>query len=156
MPLLADPQAHVLYPPAIVFRLLPFPEAFGWFLAIHAVLATVGMAVFLRGRGLTTGAAATGAIGFGLGAHPTLLLAVPPALCGYAWLPWVATASARLADRPNRREAAGLAVALGWLLLAGSPPYARRTPVRSSLTLKRKVGGVRAAHAAAWAEVGWR
>ncbi|MEK7474930.1 MAG: hypothetical protein AAB152_04760 [Candidatus Coatesbacteria bacterium] len=124
LPLLADPQAHVLYPPALLFRFLPFPEAFGWFLALHAILATTGMAVFLRGRGLTPAAAAVGAVGFGLGAHPSFLLAVPPALCGYAWLPWVAAAAARVTDRPCARETAGLAIALGWLFLAGSPPYA--------------------------------
>jgi len=152
-PLAADPQTHVYYPPAIVYRLLPFPAANGCFLALHVLLAMTGMAAFLRFKGLEPAAAAIGALGYSIGAHPSSLLVVAPALAAYSWLPWVALTAARFAgagrnqgdhgdrrsprsprlrfasfagtrDRTARvREAVGLGLMFAMLLLAGSPAY---------------------------------
>ncbi len=109
-PLAADPLMQVWYPPAVLYRLLPYPAANGCFLALHLLLAVVGMAWFLRAQGLGAVAAALGGMGFGLGSHPSLALAFPPALSAYAWLPWVALFSARLADNPSARNAVSLGI----------------------------------------------
>lgn len=122
-PLLADPQFQVYYPPALLYRFLGFPGAFGLYLAAHLLVAAFGVAVLLGRRGLPPVAAAVGAMAYAMGAHPALLHAVPPVLAAYAWLPWVAVAADRLAVRPGPGTAAGLAVAFGWLALAGYPPY---------------------------------
>ncbi len=122
-PLLADPQFQVYYPPALLYRFLPFPAASGIFLGLHLLLAAFGVATLLRRRGMPPVAAAIGALAFALGVHPALLLAVPPVLCAYAWLPWVAVAADRVGERPTAPAAAGLAIAFGWLALTGYPPY---------------------------------
>ncbi len=122
-PLLADPQFQVFYPPALLYRFLPFPAAFGLFLGLHLLVAAFGTATLLRRRGLPPYAAVVGALAFALGAHPAQLLAVPPVLCAYAWLPWVAVAADRLAERPGVASAAALAATFGWLALTGYPPY---------------------------------
>ncbi|MEK7474825.1 MAG: hypothetical protein AAB152_04230 [Candidatus Coatesbacteria bacterium] len=121
-PLLADPTFQAWYPPAMLYRFLPFPVAFGCFLALHLVLAAVGMAVFVTRLGVGGPAAGLAAVAYALGAHPAELLSVPPVLCAYAWLPWVAWTADRLAAGGGARAAAGLAVVFGWLALAGYPP----------------------------------
>jgi hypothetical protein len=139
-PLLADPQFQVLYPPAIIFRLLPFASAYGVWLAVHTAVAAVGMAAFLSGRGLGAIATLLGAVGYGFGAHPSLLAFNPQTLAAYAWLPWLAvfasavavtTGSPRRAGNPPRAGCSAnarsgwlaLAVVLGWVILAGSPQH---------------------------------
>ncbi len=134
-PLAADPQMQVWYPPAVLYRLLPYPVANGCFLALHLALAVVGMAWFLRAQGLGSCAAALGGIGFGLGSQPTFLLVVPPALCVYAWLPWVALFTSRLAASRATRDAVGLGIVGAWMLLAGSPPYLVYAAVLSAVIM---------------------
>ncbi|MEK7767043.1 MAG: hypothetical protein AAB368_12475 [bacterium] len=120
-PLLADPQFMALYPPALLYRLLPFPQAYGTFLAFHALLALTGMAVFLRGRGASPAAAGLGAIGFALGAGPACLAGTPPVLAAFSWLPWIACLAARLATSGRVRDGAALGLVFAWQALAGYP-----------------------------------
>ena len=122
-PILGDPQFQALYPPTLLYRFLPFASAFGCYLAFHALLAVSGMAVFLHSRGMNMRAVAIGAIGFGMGAHPAMLASMPPVLAAYSWLPWVAIFAGKLAVNPGASGAIGLAIALAWLGLAGSPQY---------------------------------
>jgi len=118
-PLLADPQRQVLYPPALLHRILPFPNAYGLYVAFHVALTVTGMAAFLRAWGIGAAGTALGALAFGLGAHPFLLAHNPQSLASVAWLPWVAHFAA--SGRPGAW--AGVAVTVGWLALAGLPPY---------------------------------
>jgi len=150
-PLAADPQMQVWYPPAVLYRLLPYPAANGCFLALHLLLAVVGMAWFLRAQGLGAVAAALGGMGFGLGSHPSLALVFPPALSSYAWLPWVALFSARLADNPTARNAVGLGIAGAWLLLSGCLSYGLYAAVLAAVVMTWRLGGRKRG-----AVVGWR
>ena len=124
-PLLANPQFHALYPPAIVYRFLSYPSANGIFLAFHLLLAVAGMYAFLRAQGLTAGGSSLGAVGFGLGAGPSFYMAAPPVLCGYAWLPWTAYFALRFASAGGTRVAEGVGLGLcgAWLFLAGYPQH---------------------------------
>ncbi len=121
-PLAANPQYQLFYPPALLYRFLPFALGFGVMLGLHLAIAALGTAAFLKSRGLGNRAAALGALAFSLGGYPHLLLAAPPVLCGWAWLPWVALAAARAGT--GRSAAAGLplGLVLGWVFLAGYPP----------------------------------
>jgi hypothetical protein len=136
-PLAADPQMQIYYPPAILYRFLPFPAANGCFLAFHILLAIWGMAAFLRFKGLEPPAAAIGAVGYAMGAHSSLLLIAAPVLCAYSWLPWVALSAVRFAgagDRPKKvREAVGLGLIFALIVLAGYPPYAVYASVLAAL-----------------------
>jgi len=140
-PLLGDPQYQVLYPPSLVFRVLPFAPAYGVWLAVHAALAATGMGAFLACRGLGRAAAGIGAVGYAFGAHPSLLAFNAQTFAGYAWLPWVAVCALWLGDAwPGTRHGAGLhrprvsgcrrllafvatSLVLGWVVLAGSPQH---------------------------------
>lgn len=134
-PLLADPQFQVLYPPALVYRFLPYASANGWFVAFHAALAAAGMAAFLLEKGCALRHAAIGALGLALGAHPAMLAAIPPVLSAAAWLPWVALFARKLAWAPGLANAVGLGLVLGWLSLAGSPQYIVYAAVLASIVL---------------------
>lgn len=157
-PLLADPGRQVCYPPALLYRLLPFPMAFGWFLGIHVLLALAGVAVLLRERGVGSRAAVIGAIGFGLGVHAALIEASPPVLCAYAWLPWIAVYASRIARGDHRSGGLGLAVSGGWLILAGAPAAIAFALVLAGVILATEAGTQRveaaAAAAFAWAGAG--
>lgn len=122
-PVLADPQFQSFYPPTLLYRFLPFAAAYGCYIAFHAALAVSGMAVFLSARGMNIRAVAIGSLGFGIGAHPSMLASMPPVLAAYSWLPWVALFAGKLAGNPGILGAIGLAVVLSWLGLAGSPQY---------------------------------
>ena len=122
-PVLADPQFQALYPPTLFYRFLPFASAYGCYITFHIALAVSGMAVFLCSRGISFRAAAIGALGFGMGAHPAMLASMPPVLAAYSWMPWVAYFAGRMAANPAAPGAVGLALSLSWLGLAGSPQY---------------------------------
>jgi len=139
-PLLADPQFQAWYPPALVYRFLPFPAAFGCFLALHLLIAAAGMAAFMHKLGYGSRAAALAAVAFALGAHPSELMAAPPVLCAYAWLPWVALTADRVAAGGGSRAAAGLGVVLAWLVLAGYPPYLAYAAVLAVIVMAFREG----------------
>ncbi len=119
-PLAGDPQAQLWYPPAAIYRLLPYATANGCFLALHLLLAVMGTVVFLREVAeVSPRAAALGGLAFGIGGHASFLLAMPVALSGYAWLPWVAVFCSRLAVAPVLGNVLGLGLVGGWMVLAG-------------------------------------
>ena len=122
VPLLADPQAHLGYPPALLFRLFPFANALGMFFAVHSVIAGCGTAALLRRLGHGRAAAGVSALAFALGGHTFMLGGTLPPLAAHAWLPWVGWASAGL-DTSSPRGAICLGLVFGWMAVAGQPQY---------------------------------
>lgn len=120
MPLAANPQLALWYPPMWLF--LAFPGAVGWGLVVlfHYALAGIGMYVaVLKLGGGSRAAALIAALALQLGAYMLTRIALPTNLVAAAWLPWLFLAT-EYALRCNR-AAIALAVLATLQFLAGAP-----------------------------------
>ena len=128
-PFLADPQAGVLYPPAVaVFGLLGPGRLFGLavtlYIALHGVLGGLGCWAWLRARGLGGGPAALGAMAFQLNGLMLSLVDPQNNWCTLAWLPLALLCTERALRGSGTRSSAGLAMVLALAFLAGEPQLA--------------------------------
>ncbi|MBI4318963.1 MAG: oligosaccharide flippase family protein, partial [Chloroflexi bacterium] len=87
VPFLAAGQYAVLYPLGIVFYLLPLPQAYGWFTALHLFLAGLFMYVYVRVIGLDRFAAAISAISFQFCSFLVVSFLWPMVLSTAVWTP---------------------------------------------------------------------
>ncbi len=110
-PFLAGYQPAVLYPPGVLFWVLPLHLAYAWFNAFHHWLAIVFMFFFLRRLGLGRPAALLGGLAYGLSGFMVVGAIWPMVLSVAAWLPALLWAVAGWAD-----GAAAGRVGLRWLL----------------------------------------
>ncbi|MFA6092449.1 MAG: hypothetical protein WCU88_07315 [Elusimicrobiota bacterium] len=119
LPLLANPQAALFYPPSVLFAVLPVGWAFSWFSFLHLCWAAFGMQLFLRKAG--SDAAGAGLLAAAFALSPMLIYrlpqGIPSQLAVLSWAPW--TWWAMLSGRIGLLSAA-------WALqfLAGHPQYA--------------------------------
>lgn len=120
-PFLANGQSAVLYPPNLLFVLLPALRAFGASVWLHLVLTGLLMYGFLRSGAVGAGrmGALTGAIVWQLSTWQVGWLALPTFLCVSAWLPLTLWLCWRLVVRPTLARATALGLALGLTILAG-------------------------------------
>ena len=122
-PLLANSQSAPLYPPNILFTLLPVWYAFGAGAALHLLIAAAGMYAFLRALPVRRSAALLGAITFSLCGSTVTWLALPTFLAVSCWLPILLLLIKRAHDgagtRAGRLAALGGGAVAGTLLLAG-------------------------------------
>lgn len=119
-PLLANYQAAALYPPTWLMVAAPPEHALGWLIAAHLALTGAGMFAWGRARGLSRPAALVGALALeGCGYLAARAGLFPSIAFTFAWLPVWLWRTERLAQRPDRRRAARLAVVVGLGLLAG-------------------------------------
>ena len=134
-PFLATGQASVLYPPAILFHVLPLPMAYGWYLLLHFALAGVLAYALVRGLGLGSTSALLAGVAY-QGALPLTASAVfPMIVSGAAWLPLLLLAVLRVGTpgvAPARWLCAG-ALAIGMQLLAGHPEVAAYSLIVAAL-----------------------
>ncbi len=87
LPLLGDIHAGALYPPHLLYLLMPFPTAYAWLFFIHHAALGLGMLVFLR-RTLSEPAATGGAVALMLSGYVAGLGNAGPLLSGLAYVPW--------------------------------------------------------------------
>jgi hypothetical protein len=145
-------------PLSLPFYLFDAATAVTLYAPLRLLLAALGMWCYLRHRGTSALASATGGLAFGFnGAFLVWLSAPMPTVA--LWLPWILLAIDRTVERPSPREAALLAVALGLMFLgaylpttlvvmatsvvyaclrwlaASKPPGARATALGSSIAL---------------------
>ena len=110
VPLLANIQTGVLYPPDFLFALFSFPSALTWSVVLHIWWALTGMYLFLRyGLGTTVFAAWIGALCFGLGGFLIPHIGQMNVLHTAVWLPWILLCAIR----------ASASLSPTWLLLGG-------------------------------------
>lgn len=88
-PFFATLQPGVLYPPNILFFILPFNSAFNWVIIFHAFLAAAFTYAFLRFFNAGRGASFLGASIFLLGGYLLSLHSLLSALLSLAWLPLI-------------------------------------------------------------------
>jgi hypothetical protein len=125
-PLLANPNAVLLYPTFLLERVLPAAPAFNLHYLLHVLWAFFGARRLARALGLAEDAAFLSGVAF---AFSGMMLSYGSAfmnsIAAASWLPWCAAAilmlerSRGLAETARAAAAAGLA--LGLQLLAGEP-----------------------------------
>lgn len=120
-PLLAEAQVATLYPPNLLFVLLPAALANNLLVVASFSVAALGAFLFARHLvgdlvGAIVAGLAFGLCGFFFGhvGHQNMIASV-------AWLPWVLLAYERLRDRPTPLRLAVAGLALAASLLAGHP-----------------------------------
>jgi hypothetical protein len=125
-PLLANPNAVLLYPTVLLERLLPSVSAFNLHYLLHVLWALLGARLLARRLGLSPGAALFSGCAY---AFSGMMLSYASAFANSgaaaAWLPWCAAAALEIARAPGlraaARPAAATGLAFGLQLLAGEP-----------------------------------
>ena len=125
-PFLANPNTLAVYPPLLLFLLLPLPVAQALFLLLHQLALGLGTHRLLRRLGLARGPAAAGAIavaGSGLAFSQSLFLTGPATL---ALIPFLLASAVGDGGHPaaGRRRLAEAVLAGGLLLMTGKPAVA--------------------------------
>ena len=155
-PLLANPNAVLLYPTFLLERVLPPASAFNLHYLLHVLWAFFGARCLGRALGLAEDAAFLSGVAF---AFSGMMLSYGSAfmnsIAAAAWLPWCAAAilaierSARGAAE-TARAAAAAGLALGLQLLAGEPAISLLTGgFAGALALLRALAAPRARRRAA-------
>ncbi len=135
-PLLANPNAVLLYPSFLLERVLAPGAAFNLHYLLHVLWAFFGARALARRLGLSDGAAFLSGVAF---AFSGMMLSYGSAfmnsIAAAAWLPWCAAAFLDLArargGRLRARAAVAAGLGLGLQLLAGEPAISLLTLVFS-------------------------
>jgi hypothetical protein len=121
LPMLADANSQVVYPPTWLHRLVAPPALHGFLVVAHVLFSAVGAFLLFRKLGLSSVAGFTGAACW-IASGPFLsLVPVFNMLTAAAWLPWVLLAAERALTDPSPRRGLAWAGALALQLFAGSP-----------------------------------
>ncbi len=118
VPFLAQWNTLALYPPSLLYLLLPMPWSFALFCVAHLFLAGMGMYVLARrwtGNNLAAGVAGAA---FAFNGLTWYGLMWPHILAGLAWMPWVFLTAER-AWREGRLQILVAAVITALQLLSG-------------------------------------
>src|ERR1051326_1017979 len=120
LPFLAQWNSLALYPPSLIYILLPLPWSLNFFNLFHLYLGGVGMFCLAR-RWLSEGrAAGVAGVAYAFGGLLVSSLMLPNNVAALGWLPFVLLAGERAANEGgNRCPAAALVTALQFL--SGAP-----------------------------------
>jgi hypothetical protein len=123
-PLLAEYRAGALYPPMLLLSLLPAAVAWQWLILFS--LSAAGVLTYLYARRLHAGRAGAYVAGLSFALGPFLVghLGDTPAVVAAPLLPLLLLAAEAYLERFSSLHAAGLAVSVALVLLAGSPEAA--------------------------------
>ena len=168
VPFLAQWNTMPLYPPALIYLLLPLEWSLGMFCLLHLVLA--GMGSYFLARRWTGDTCAAGLAGviFAFNGLSLNLLMWPSHIATLSWMPWVVLATERARQEGGRAIAVAALVGalqmlaggpetilLTWVLVLGlaiadwmrspSPPVPRRSSVLRLATVVLLVAGLAAA-----------
>lgn len=116
---LADSQFGFLYPPNLLFTVLPTDVGIEVQTWLHMVLASLGVWVLCRREGLSRAACATAATAIASSTQVFYLSNWTTMLATYAWAPLVFAAARSLSRNPGGRSALALAIVLGLQISAG-------------------------------------
>jgi hypothetical protein len=119
-PLLASEVYAPLFPPDALTLVLPFWRSQVLAVALKLLLAALGIYLLARGCGLRPGSATFVATVYTFSAY-MLSWVLSPIGNSMAMAPWVLAMTARVVAQARWRDAAGLAVAVGLLILGGHP-----------------------------------
>lgn len=125
-PLLANPNASLLYPTVLLELVLPPDSAFNLHYLLHVLWAFFGTLALARRIGLERGPAFVSGVAFAFsGMMLSYASAFLNSVAAAAWMPWCASAGIDLVRAGERRRllraVAATAIAFGLQLLAGEP-----------------------------------
>jgi hypothetical protein len=120
VPFLAQWNTMPLYPPALIYLLLPLTWALGFFCLLHLWFAGLGMFLLARRWSGNSFAAAFAGVAFAFNGFTLNLLMWPSHMATFAWMPWVVLAVER-AWRGSGKEIILAAIAGALQMLAGGP-----------------------------------
>jgi len=122
-PFLADIETATLYPPNLLYLLLPQTWAVGVLVAIHLAVAATGAAALARAcRGGRLPSAAAGLAFICIApVQARLLIGQLQFTEAISWLPWIMVATVLLLREPTRAAWLALSALIGWQILAGHP-----------------------------------
>lgn len=86
-PFLSDIQSGVFYPLSLIYYLLPFPWSYNMYVLCHFFLAYLFFYLFIRGLGLSPGAALFGGVSYCFGGFVIASVSVLNNLSTAIWLP---------------------------------------------------------------------
>lgn len=145
-PMLANPDAQILYPPAWLHVVLPPALAYAWIVSIHSVFGSLGVALLSRRlSGGSVLAAFVSGFAWLLSGPLQSLTNVWHHMAGAAWIPWILLAVLRILAGHGRQGSIALGGALGAQMLAGSADMCAMTilvtllfiPLREGLRVRR-------------------
>ena len=119
LPLLADHQSAVFYPPNLIFWLLPVERALGLSLVFHAILAGGAMYAFARELGLTRLGGMVSALAFMFSGYMVARGSFLTEVSALPWLPLLLLYGRRLVRRGRGVDGALLAGVVALQFLAG-------------------------------------
>jgi len=136
-PLLANPNAVLLYPTFLLERVLPPESAFNLHYLLHVLWAFFGARALARRLAISDGAAFVSGVAYAFsGTMLSFGSAFMNSSAAAAWLPWCAAAALDLgrasATAAILRSGAALGLALGLQLLAGEPALSLLTVLFAS------------------------
>ncbi|HEY1250394.1 MAG TPA: hypothetical protein VGH97_04345 [Thermoanaerobaculia bacterium] len=146
-PLLANPNAVLLYPTFLLERVLPPESAFNLHYLLHVLWAFFGARALARRLSVSGGAAFAAGLAYAFsGTMLSFGSAFMNSSAAAAWLPWCAAAAldlARTDASARRRSGIALGLALGLQLLAGEPALSLLTVVFSACLALGALGSPR-------------
>lgn len=117
----ADIQIAMLYPPNLLFAVLPAAWAIEVVTAFHVTLAAAATFLLCRQTGLCIASAAVAAVALGAGQALHMLSGWTAILATFSWCPVACLAARALGDAPGPRRGLALGAVLGLQVLAGYP-----------------------------------
>ncbi len=128
-------QSALLYPPNVLFLVLPLAKAVNFSIALHVFLAGAFTYGWAANRGLRPLAAfLSGAIFMFCGAHfPHIFAGHLPNLCTMVWAPLLFLAIDRLFAKPSVGSCLAGMFAVAMQVLAGHPQYVFYTAVAAAI-----------------------
>jgi len=133
MPFHACAHPGLLYPPNLLFLVLPLAAAFNVLFMLHVALAGVFTYALMRDLGARTWPSLFAAVAFAFSARLLLHVHVGqlPQVAALAWIPGLFWFAIRLVRSPGARRAIELSTALACSILAGYPQY----PIYAAIAL---------------------
>jgi hypothetical protein len=150
-PLLGNAAYALLHPANLLYLVFGFNRAFNLYIALHVLVAGLGMFWLGRRLELSDAGAFVAAVAFMLGGYVMSCTSQYPMIAPVAWAPVALAVGLEAARRPDRRRIAILAVVLAIQLLGGQPEPTVMTVLIGILwTVSLFGSGSRASGVAVW------
>jgi Bacterial membrane protein YfhO len=131
VPLFADSQASILYPPSALFLILEPAYALNIFILFHISWAALGMLLFGRGVGFRDAASILMAVSFSLSGFMMGHLIHPSLIAGASWVPWSLLILTNSLRSHTKTSFVAFVIALVMQILTGHP----QIPIYTAIAL---------------------